>query len=113
MATDSLPLEVDCRGVKQRLDAGEDLVLVDCRESDEHEIVRLAAARLLPMSQLMVRVGELEDVRQRPLVVMCHHGGRSMRVATWLRQQGFNRAQSMAGGIDRWAEEIDKTLARY
>jgi adenylyltransferase/sulfurtransferase len=113
MAADSVPMEVDCRGVKQRLDAGDDLVLVDCRESDEHEIVHLAAARLLPMSQLMVRVGELEDARGRPLVVFCHHGGRSMRVATWLRQQGFEQAQSMSGGIDRWAEEIDKSLKRY
>ncbi|HEY5311196.1 MAG TPA: rhodanese-like domain-containing protein [Pirellulales bacterium] len=113
MAADKVPLEVDCRAVKQRLDAGQPLVLLDCREPDEHEIVRLAAARLLPMSQLMTRVGELDDARDQPLVVFCHHGGRSMRVATWLRQQGFDQAQSMSGGIDRWAEEIDQTLARY
>ena len=113
MAADKVPLEVDCRTVKQRLDAGQPVVLLDCREPDEHEIVRLPEARLLPMSQLMTRVGELDDVRDQPLVVFCHHGGRSMRVATWLRQQGFDQAQSMSGGIDRWAEEFEPTWARY
>jgi adenylyltransferase/sulfurtransferase len=113
MAADKVPLEIDCRAVKQLLDAGQSLVLLDCREPDEHEIVRLPEARLLPMSQLMTRVGELDDARDQSLVVFCHHGGRSMRVATWLRQQGFSSAQSMSGGIDRWAEEIDRSLARY
>lgn len=113
MAEASVPIEIDCRTVKQRLDAGEPLVLLDCRESDEHEIVRISGARLLPMSQLMARVGELDDARDQPLVVLCHHGGRSLRVASWLRQQGFMLAQSMSGGIDRWAGEIDRSLARY
>lgn len=107
------PLEIDCQTVKQRLDAGEPLVLVDCREPDEHAIVQIKGTRLLPMSQMMLRVGELDDARDQPLVVLCHHGGRSLRVATWLRQQGFLSAQSMAGGIDHWAAEIDTTLPRY
>jgi rhodanese-related sulfurtransferase len=110
---DSLPLETDCRTVKSRLDGGEDFLLLDCREADEHALVSIRGAILLPMSQLVDRVGELEPHRQRAIVVHCHHGGRSLRVAAWLRQQGFPLAQSMCGGIDRWAEEIDRSLPRY
>ena len=75
--------------------------------------VQIAGAILLPMSELAARVAELEPQRQAPLIVYCHHGGRSLRVAEWLRTQGFQRAQSMAGGIDEWAVHIDRSLARY
>ncbi|MBI3466010.1 MAG: rhodanese [Planctomycetes bacterium] len=109
----SVPLEIDCRAVKARLDAGDDLVFVDCREPSEHEIVRIDGASLLPMSQFAARIGELEPHRDRPIVIHCHHGGRSLQVAAWLRQRGFAQAQSMAGGIDRWAGEIEPGMARY
>lgn len=112
-AGDAVPIEIDCQQLKSRLDAAEDLVLVDCREADEYALVKIAAAQLLPMSELMARVGELEPHRNRPLVVHCHHGGRSLRVANWLRANGFPQAQSLAGGIDRWAVEIDPSLPRY
>jgi rhodanese-related sulfurtransferase len=111
--TSKLPLEIDCHSVKQLVDAGDEFLLLDCRETDEYELVRIDGAQLLPMSELMTRVGELEEHRAGRVVVHCHHGGRSMRVAHWLRQQGFDQAQSMAGGIDRWAEQIDPSLARY
>jgi rhodanese-related sulfurtransferase len=51
--------------------------------------------------------------RDRRIVVHCHHGGRSLRVANWLRGQGFEQAQSMAGGIDAWSTEIDPAVPRY
>lgn len=113
MSASATPFEIDCRAVKQKLDAGDDLLLVDCREPDEHALVHLGPAMLLPMSELMVRVGELEPHRGREIVVHCHHGGRSLRVVHWLRQQGFDKAQSMSGGIDRWALDIDPSLPRY
>ena len=65
------------------------------------------------MSEIEGRVGEIEKYRQREIVVYCHHGIRSLQVASWLRQLGFDNAQSMAGGIDRWALQIDPTLPRY
>ena len=111
--TNPLPIETDCRSVHSRLAAGEDLLLVDCREQDEWNLVHIDAARLIPMSELANRVGELAEHRDRPIAIHCHHGGRSLRVANWLRDQGFAQVQSMAGGIDAWAQHIDTSLARY
>jgi rhodanese-related sulfurtransferase len=111
--TTPLSLEIACTAVKEKLDAGADLVFIDCREPDEHALVRIEAATLLPMSQFAQRASELEAFRGKHVVVHCHHGGRSMRVAQWLRQQGFEQAQSMAGGIDQWAAEIEPGMARY
>jgi adenylyltransferase/sulfurtransferase len=65
------------------------------------------------MGELPARLGELGDSKQQQVVVYCHLGGRSLRVAQWLRQQGFTRAQSMAGGIDQWAEKIEAGMPRY
>src|SRR5262245_1230987 len=108
-----LPIEVDCRTVKGLLDVKHDFLLLDCREADEHARVAIAAATLLPMSELTERLAELEPHRRRRVVVHCHHGGRSLRVTHWLRQQGFAQAQNMAGGIDAWAEQIDPSLPKY
>jgi len=108
-----VPIEVTCQDVKQMLDIGEKFLLLDCREQSEYETVRIESAVLIPMSEIQERVGELEEYREIPLIVHCHHGGRSLRVANWLRSQGFTQAQSMAGGIDDWAVHIDTSLARY
>lgn len=110
--TNDLPIETDCQSVRAACDANDDFLLLDCREADEHALVRIEGATLLPMSEIQERVGELEPHRNRRVVVYCHHGGRSLRVANWLRAQGY-QAQSMAGGIDRWAIEIDSSLPRY
>jgi adenylyltransferase/sulfurtransferase len=111
--TGALPLETDCPAVKQRLDAGDDLLLLDVREAEEHAVAAIGESRLLPMSEIMERVGELDEYKNRPIAVLCHLGGRSLRVTQWLRQQGFSQAQSMAGGIDQWSLEIDPSIPRY
>lgn len=108
------PLEIDCCSVHARLAADEqEFLLLDCREQSEHDIVQIMQAQLLPMSELAGRVGELETYRNKEIVVLCHHGIRSLDVALWLRQQGFTNVKSMSGGIDRWAEQIDPNLPRY
>ena len=107
------PIELSCAAVKAKLDAGEDFVLIDCREQDEWELVKIEQAKLLPMSEIQQRVGELDSHRDREIVIHCHHGGRSLQVAMWLRQQGISDAKSMAGGIEQWAIEIDHSLPRY
>ena len=113
VTAEPIPIETDCRSAQSQLQAGGDVLLVDCREQDEYELVHIAGAKLLPMSQLLARAAELDPYRKHQIIVHCHHGGRSLQVATWLRQQGFTRAQSMVGGIDQWAQEIDPSLARY
>ena len=107
------PLEVDCQSVKQKLDTGEDFLLLDCREQSEYDLVRIEGAMLLPMSEIQSRVPELEPHKNREIIVHCHHGGRSLQVAGWLTQLGYSNAKSLAGGIDLWAQTIDPTLPRY
>ena len=107
------PLEIDCKSVKARLDSKADFLLIDCREADEYQKVHIDKAKLVPMSVIQDRVGELEPHKQREVVVHCHHGGRSLKVTQWLRGQGFANVKSMAGGIDQWAVDIDPKLARY
>ncbi len=95
------------------LAAGESVALVDCREPDEAAVCTIDGARLVPMSVLSERMGELAGREADRIVVYCHKGGRSYRVAHWLRQQGFANVQSMAGGIDQWALEIEPGMPRY
>jgi rhodanese-related sulfurtransferase len=110
---ESLPIEVDCLSVKALQDSGAQFLILDCRREDEFAISHIAGSTLIPMDQLAARSGELMPHREGRIIIHCHHGGRSLRVAQWLRQQGFSQAQSMAGGIDAWSEQIDPQVARY
>lgn len=107
------PLEVSCKSVQEALGAGEPFLFLDCREPGEYATAKIDGAVLMPMSELGTRVNEIESRKGDRIVVHCHHGGRSLRVAMWLRQQGFTRAASMAGGIDEWSLTIDPTIPRY
>jgi rhodanese-related sulfurtransferase len=101
-----LPLEV-----KQRLDRGEKLLLVDVREPHEYAVCHIEGSMLIPMGTIPANVQKL-DVDEE-VICFCHHGMRSMDVANWLRAQGVKSAKSMAGGIDRWSLEIDASVPRY
>ena len=107
------PLEIDVQAVKQALDDRQDFLLIDCREPQEYELVCIEGAQLIPMNETPQRLAELESHREKQIVIHCHHGGRSLQVAQWLRGQGFSHAQSMQGGIDDWAVQIDDSLPRY
>jgi rhodanese-related sulfurtransferase len=111
--TPDIPIEIDCQIVRAKLSALDDFLLLDCRETEEHAIANISGAWLLPMSELASRLAELEPYRQREIAVHCHHGGRSLKVALWLRDQGYAQARSMAGGIDRWSQEVDPAVPRY
>jgi rhodanese-related sulfurtransferase len=108
-----LPLEIDVLAVKDLMDHGEPFLLLDCRETDEFNFARLPNSKHIPMNEIPARLQELEGVRGSRIVVHCHHGGRSLRVTNWLRQQGFLQAQNMDGGIDAWSLEIDPSVPRY
>jgi rhodanese-related sulfurtransferase len=108
-----LPLDVDVNSVHAMRTRGDDFVLLDVREQDEYDLVHIEGARHLPMSQIQARLDELTPLQHSPIVVHCHHGGRSERVTHWLRGNGFTHVQNMAGGIDAWAVEVDRRLSRY
>jgi rhodanese-related sulfurtransferase len=88
-------------------------LLLDCRTADEHATARIEGSVLIPMQEISGRLAELEAWRDKPIVVHCHHGMRSLRVAKWLREQGFPLAQSMQGGIDAWSTDVDPAVPRY
>ena len=108
-----VPDEIDVFQVKDLLDSGSEFVFLDCREPDEFQRCRIETARLMPLGQIPQRVGSLEEHRDQRIVIYCHHGRRSLYAAAWLREQGFDRAQSMAGGIDEWSQTIDSSIPRY
>ena len=110
---DSLPTEISVSEVRDLTEAGEDFLLLDCRELGEYEFCRIDQAKLIPLQQIPGNIDTLEPHRQQRIVVMCHHGHRSLRAVLWLRQNGFDRSQSMAGGIDAWSTEIDSRVPRY
>jgi len=105
-------IEIDPTEVKRRLDAGENIRLVDVREPFEHQQAHIEGAELIPMRGVPQALGSLRAGTAQ-LVLFCHHGMRSLQVAEWLRRQGFDDAVSMAGGIDRWSLEVDPTVPRY
>ncbi|ADW68605.1 rhodanese-like domain-containing protein [Granulicella tundricola] len=87
-------------------------VLLDVREPWEIETASLAGSVNIPMGDIPSRAHAELDPDQ-PIVVMCHHGARSLSVTMWLRREGFEQAQSLAGGIDYWSRAIDPTVPRY
>lgn len=107
------PLEIDCAGVKAKRDANEEFLFLDCREQHEYDTVNIDGATLVPMSEVQDRLEELKPYEQKEVIVHCHHGGRSLQVTIWLKQQGFANVKSMAGGIDEWAQQIEPGMTRY
>ena len=86
--------------------------LIDVREPWEFELSHVEGGVLIPMGEVAARAHQELDPDEH-LLVLCHHGVRSMNVAVWLRNQGFEQAQSVRGGIDAWAAEVDSTVGRY
>ena len=108
-------LEITPRQVKAMLDdPASGLVLIDCRTPGEWQTAKIEGARLVPLDELPGRVEEVEDLAQgaKAVVIHCHHGGRSMKAALFLRQRRVP-AVSMAGGIDLWALDVDPRVPRY
>ena len=86
--------------------------LIDVREPWEFATAKIEGGVLIPMGEVPGRAHQELDPDEH-LVVLCHHGMRSMNVTVWLRNQGFEQAQSLRGGIDAWAAEVDPSVARY
>jgi len=87
-------------------------LLLDVREPWEYQTAHIEGSTLIPMNEIPGRAHQELD-EEAPILVLCHHGARSLSVANWLRQQGFEKAQSISGGIDAWTMQIDPTIPRY
>jgi rhodanese-related sulfurtransferase len=86
--------------------------LIDVREPWEFETARIEGSELIPMGDIPARAHQELDPDEH-LVVLCHHGMRSMNVTVWLRNQGFEQAQSLRGGIEAWSAEVDPNVPHY
>jgi rhodanese-related sulfurtransferase len=89
-----------------------DIVVLDVREPWEFDTAKIDGSKHIPMGDVPARYKQELDA-QKHIVVLCHHGVRSLNITNWLRQQGFENVQSLAGGIDRWARQIDPTVPLY
>lgn len=107
-----MDLEITVDQLKQQLAGPEPPILLDVREPWEVATASLAGSVLIPMNELPSRAfNELDE--DAAIAVLCHHGARSLSVANWLRQQGFEKAQSVAGGIEAWSRIVDPSVPRY
>ena len=96
--------------LKQRLDAGDDLYILDVREPHEFQICNLNG-HLIPLGELPRRVHELDSAHE--IVAHCKSGKRSAQAVDFLRQAGFRKIYNLRGGILSWSTEVDSTVPRY
>ncbi|MGA8109571.1 MAG: molybdopterin-synthase adenylyltransferase MoeB [Acidobacteriaceae bacterium] len=102
--------QMTVKELKRRLDAGENLLVLDVREPYEVQIAQIGG-RLIPLGELPNRIDELNPAQE--IVVHCRTGGRSQRAAEFLATNGFDKVHNLAGGIHAWSDEIDPTIPKY
>ncbi|HUH62789.1 MAG TPA: molybdopterin-synthase adenylyltransferase MoeB [Terracidiphilus sp.] len=102
--------QMTVKELKHRLDAGDDLFILDVREPYEYQIANIGG-KLIPQNDVPQRLGEID--RNREIVVQCLSGGRSQRIAEYLKQAGYAKVSNLAGGIRAWSEEIDPSVRKY
>ena len=86
-------------------------VLLDVREPWEFERARIEGAQLVPMREVAGRLGEIDQ--GKPVVAICHHGGRSMQIALFLEKAGYNNVHNLVGGVDAWSRTVDPKVPLY
>jgi molybdopterin/thiamine biosynthesis adenylyltransferase/rhodanese-related sulfurtransferase/molybdopterin converting factor small subunit len=112
VAEDANPeLEVTPKALKQLIDDGKDMVILDVREPFEYEIAHLDNAKLVPLGELAAHVNELDTAR--PIVVYCHTGMRSAQAVRFLNGLGYKKAKNLRGGIRAWVSEVQPELPTY
>ncbi|MDG3004194.1 rhodanese-like domain-containing protein [Paludisphaera mucosa] len=121
MSTEALGpiVELTARTLRERLDAGEPITLLDVRETHERAFAAIAAPAsagdlFIPMRTVPARLDAIREALDRgPVVAYCHHGVRSMMVARWLADRGLAGVLNLEGGIDAWSINVDPDVRRY
>jgi len=103
--------EISAEQLKDEWHRNPELLVIDVRDPHEHAIAHIEGARLIPLSELPDRLGELDGHRE--IVTHCHHGARSLKALEILKAAGFSKVRSLRGGIDAWAVNVDRSLPRY
>ena len=103
--------EITSTELKQRLDKGDDIQIVDVREDQEVAIGRIPNSIHIPLAQILTRMNEIDPNRET--VVHCKMGGRSAKAADFLRSVGFTRVLNLKGGILDWIDKVDPTQPKY
>jgi molybdopterin/thiamine biosynthesis adenylyltransferase/rhodanese-related sulfurtransferase len=102
--------QLTVKELKARIDAGEDVYLIDVREPYEYQIAQIGG-KLIPQNEVPQRLAEID--RDREVIVQCRSGARSQRIAEFLKQSGYPRVVNLAGGILAWSDEIDSSVQKY
>jgi len=105
------PISLTVAEFEARRRGGEQMAILDVREPWELDLVRFPEALAIPLATLPARIGEVPT--DKPVVVVCHHGMRSYKAMTWLRQNGVANAINLDGGIDAWARQIEPSMGVY
>jgi rhodanese-related sulfurtransferase len=106
-----MDFEILPEDVKARLDEHASLTLLDIREPWEYAAAHIEGSKHIPMNEIPARTAELDPGAH--IVVFCHAGVRSAQVTEWLRQNGYEKVQSMQGGIHRWSRFVDPNVPTY
>lgn len=102
---------ITVRELKDRLDKGEQVFLLDVREPHEYSLANIEGSTLIPLGTLPASLNQLDPNNE--IVALCHKGMRSADAVGFLLQQGFANVKNLIGGIDAWSVEIDPSVPRY
>ena len=104
--------EITATELKERLDRGDSIQIIDVREPAEYEVARIPDSKLIPLGEVLNRRGEIDETRET--VVHCKGGGRSARAIEALRRAGFQgKLLNLKGGITAWSNEVDPSVPKY
>jgi rhodanese-related sulfurtransferase len=106
------PSEITATELKQRIDNGDDIQIIDVREQVEYDVARIPNSKLIPLGQVLNRMDEIDQTRDT--VVHCKGGGRSARAIEALKRAGFTGSlTNLHGGIMAWSNEVDPSVPKY
>lgn len=105
-------LEITATELKNRMDKGDDIQLIDVRQPDEYAFAKIEGAKLIPLGEIVQRMSELDENRET--VIHCKAGGRSAKAIEMLHRAGFSgKMSNLKGGITAWSDEVDPKIPKY